>query len=30
MLKYSLFKGFFYAKMNYNPWKENILHIGNI
>jgi hypothetical protein len=30
MLKYSLFKGFFYTKMNYNTRKENILHIGNI
>jgi len=30
MLKNSLFKGFFYAKMNYNPRKENILHIGKI
>jgi hypothetical protein len=30
MLKYSLFKGFFYIKMNYNTRKENTLHIGKI
>jgi hypothetical protein len=30
MLKYRLFTGFFYAKMNYNTWKENTLHIGKI
>jgi hypothetical protein len=30
MLKYSLFKGFFYANMNNNPYNKNILHIGKI